>query len=381
VPVRTVMSTRERLAGVVVWTIAATVAVTALFASWGHLSWRQVLEHSTANALFSGICVTLCVLVLPKIAPWAHRRLPAVLAWSVIAATLAVLGTAGSLIATATAVVLRILPASRFFAEWYPVALRTSIYFTLIFGLAGTMIQQLRFRLASTTVALRTKERDEAEARRLVAEAQLASLEARVDPHFLFNTLNSIAALVRDRPADAERVIEQLSSLMRSSLDRRASSLVTLDEELALVRSYLEIERIRFGERLRFRVESPSELGSALVPRLSLQTLVENCVKYAVSPSREGAAVAVRAAADGGRLHLSVEDDGPGFDSSHLPESHGLHLLKSRLAMTFGDRAAFRIDSKPGRTSAALDLPLTTVPPVPQVENRIEMTSKDLGCP
>src|SRR5215471_4542709 len=338
---RSVMSTRERLAGVVVWTIAATVAVTALFASWEHLSWRQVLENSTTNALFSGICVTLCVLVVPKIAPWLHRRLPAVLAWTVIAATLAVLGTAGSLLATATAVVLRIVPASRFFAEWYPVALRTSIYFTLIFGLAGTMIQQLRFRLASTTVALRTKERDEAEARRLAAEAQLASLESRVDPHFLFNTLNSIAALVRDNPAAAERVIEQFASLMRSSLDRHASSLVRLDDELGTVRSYLEIERVRFGERLRFHIDLDPAAGPALVPRLALQTLTENSVKYAVSAAREGATVAVRATAHNGRLRVSVEDDGPGFDSTSLPEGHGLQLLKSRLTMIFGDRARF----------------------------------------
>ena len=116
------------------------------------------------------------------------------------------------------------------------------------------------------------------------------------------------------------------------------------------------------------------------MPRLSLQTLVENCVKYAVSPSREGASVAVRAAADGERLRISVDDDGPGFDSSHLPEAHGLHLLKSRLAMTFGDRAAFRIESTPGHTMAVLDLPLTTVPAAPQVETRVELTSKDLGC-
>jgi two-component system sensor histidine kinase AlgZ len=264
---------------------------------------------------------------------------------------------------------------------WYPDTLKVSIYFTLAFGLAGAAVGEARARLASTTLALRTKERDEAEARRLATEAQLASLEARVDPHFLFNTLNSIAALVRDRPGDAERVIEQLSSLMRSSLDRRTSSLVTLEEELTLVRSYLEIERVRFGERLRFRIESDPEPRAALVPRLSLQTLVENCVKYAVSPSREGAAVAVRVAADGGRLRISVEDDGPGFDSSHLPESHGLLLLKSRLAMTFGEQAAFRIDSKPGRTMVLLDLPLTAVPPVPLVESRGEATSKDAGCP
>src|SRR5207245_321098 len=119
------------------------------------------------------------------------------------------------------------------------------------------------------------KERDEAEARRLAAEAQLASLEARVDPHFLFNTLNSIAALVRDRPADAERVIEQLAALMRSSLDRTAS-LVPLEDELAVVASYLDIERVRFGNRLRFAIAPPAGAGRGLVPRLSVQTLAEN---------------------------------------------------------------------------------------------------------
>src|SRR6185369_6496047 len=198
--------------------------------------------------------------------------------------------------------------------------------------------------------------------------------------HFLFNTLNSIAALVRDRPADAERVIEQLSSLMRSSLDRRASSLVTLDEEVALVRSYLDIERVRFGERLRFQIDPASGCGSALVPRLSLQTLAENCVKYAVSPSRGGAAVAVRAAADGERLRVSVEDDGPGFDGSHLPDGHGLQLLKSRLAMTFGDQVALHIESKPGRTMVVLDLPLTTVPSAPHVSSRVDDTPADSRC-
>ena len=374
------MSTRERLAGVVVWTIAATIAVTALFASWEHLSWRQVLENSTTNALFSGICVTLCVLVVPKIAPWAHRRLPAVLAWTVIAATLAVLGTAGSLLATATAVVLRIVPPGRFFAEWYPVALRTSIYFTLIFGLAGTMIQQLRVRLASTTVALRTKERDEAEARRLAAEAQLASLESRVDPHFLFNTLNSIAALVRDNPAAAERVIEQFASLMRSSLDRHASSLVRLDDELGTVRSYLEIERVRFGERLRFRIDLDPAAGPALVPRLALQTLTENSVKYAVSAAREGATVAVHAARQDSRLRVSVEDDGPGFDPAQLPEGHGLQLLRSRLTMIFGERAALDIESRPGRTAVTLDVPFETVQPRAQIETRPADPERDRSC-
>jgi LytS/YehU family sensor histidine kinase len=226
---------------------------------------------------------------------------------------------------------------------------------------------------------LRTKERDEAEARRVAAEAQLASLEARVDPHFLFNTLNSVAALVRDRPADAERVIEQLASLMRSSLDRRAS-LVPLDEELAMVRSYLEIEHVRFGDRLRFRIDPPTAGGDALVPRLSLQSLVENSVKYAVSPLREGASIAVRAMSREGRLHVEVEDDGPGFDTTVTVDGHGLQLLKTRLAMIFGDRAALVAVSHAGRTIVTLDLPCeSAVPEQRPIDARAAMTHAAKG--
>ena len=122
-------------------------------------------------------------------------------------------------------------------------------------------------------MALRTKERDEAEARRLAAEAQLASLESRVNPHFLFNTLNSIATLVHDNPSAAERMTTQLAALLRSSLDG-GSPLVPLADELNIVRAYLEIERVRFGERLRFDVRTDDDAGRLRVPRLAVQTLV-----------------------------------------------------------------------------------------------------------
>ena len=273
------------------------------------------------------------------------------------------MGAAGSVLATTLGVILGFIPRARFVAAWYPNALKISIYFTLLFGLAGTVIQELRGRLATTTVALRTKERDEADARRLAAEAQLASLESRVEPHFLFNTLNSIAALIRENPPAAERVVVQLASLMRSSLDRRGLALVALDDELAIVRSYLEIEHVRFGDRLRFSIEPLPGRDAPLLPRLSLQTLVENSVKYAVTPSRGGAAIIVRAARIDDGLRVSVDDDGPGFDASHVLDGHGLQLLKNRLAMIFGARAGMTITSRPGKTSIVLDLPFETVQP------------------
>jgi len=374
------VSNYRRLLTTAAWTIFGSSAATFAFEHGPALTAWEFVVQTIANILFSGPCVALCVFALPSVVPYCHRTFRMPIDWIFIVATLVAFGLAGSFTGGIAGIAIGLIPPSQPFMAWYAVAAKVAVYFTVIFGLSGTFVHELRARLAKTTVALRTKERDEAEARRLAAEAQLASLEARVDPHFLFNTLNSIAALVRDRPADAERVIEQLSSLMRSSLDRRASSLVTLDEEVALVRSYLDIERVRFGERLRFQIDPASGCGSALVPRLSLQTLAENCVKYAVSPSRGGAAVAVRAAADGERLRVSVEDDGPGFDGSHLPDGHGLQLLKSRLAMTFGDKAALHIESKPGRTMVVLDLPLTTVPSAPHVSSRVDDTPADSRC-
>ena len=118
-----------------------------------------------------------------------------------------------------------------------------------------------------------------------------------------------------------------------------------------------EIERVRFGDRLRYDVQVADRLGAALVPRLALQTLVENSVKYAVSSRQAGASIRIRATDGGGRVRLEVEDDGPGFDTACTPDGHGLALVRSRLAMTFGDRASLRVESRPGRTLVTLDLP------------------------
>jgi sensor histidine kinase YesM len=342
--------------------VGGSLAATLTFTNFGATPWRQFVDQTVANLLFGACCVIPCVFLLPSVVPAVRRRFPFPLAWLTIAATLATIGAAGSFVAAVIAVATGLTHSP--FWSWYPNSLRVSIYFTLIFGITGTAVQELRSRLASTTLALRTKERDAADARRVAAEAQLASLEARVDPHFLFNTLNSIAALIRENPPAAERVVVQLASLMRSSLDR-GLALVPLDEELAIVRSYLEIEHVRFGDRLRFTIEALVEGGAPLVPRLSLQTLVENSVKFAVSPARDGASIRVSASAGDGHLRVAVEDDGRGFDASTLPDGHGLRLLESRLAMTFGERASLRIDSRPGRTIVTLDLPIETSAPAP----------------
>jgi LytS/YehU family sensor histidine kinase len=209
---------------------------------------------------------------------------------------------------------------------------------------------------------LRTMERDEAIARQLAAESQLALLESRVQPHFLFNALNSIAALIPQDPALAERMVGQVASLLRSSLDAQMARLVPLEEELRVVRAYLEVERVRFGDRLRYQVHVSNGAARIEVPPLSVQTLVENSVKYAVSPRRGGASVTVHASADHGIARVEVRDDGPGFSDRDVRAGHGLALLRSRLALLFGDRAGLRIDYAPGRTSVVMEIDDSRVP-------------------
>jgi LytS/YehU family sensor histidine kinase len=193
---------------------------------------------------------------------------------------MAALGLAGSVAAISALVAAGIIPRLDF-TRWFAGNFRITIVATLTIGLFITAYEMMRKRLDAATLALRTKERDEAEARRIAAEAQLASIESRVQPHFLFNTLNSIAALVHDDPDGAERMTGQLAALLRSALDSTAVPVVSLDEELRVVRAYLDIERVRFGERLRYEVRLGDGTSSARVPRMALQTLVENSVKYA----------------------------------------------------------------------------------------------------
>jgi two-component system, LytTR family, sensor histidine kinase AlgZ len=172
----------------------------------------------------------------------------------------------------------------------------------------------------------------------LAAEARLASLESRVRPHFLFNALNSAIALIPEEPHRAEDVLERLCALLRFSLDAQAR-LVPLGEELRVVTDYLEIERVRFGDRLAYTIDVPEELRALEVPAFAVQTLVENSVKYAVSARKQGAHVRVSARREAGRLALDVRDDGPGFTGEIWVPGHGLDGLRARLDAVYGARA------------------------------------------
>jgi LytS/YehU family sensor histidine kinase len=228
---------------------------------------------------------------------------------------------------------------------------------TIAAGITIGIYTTMRERLEQTTLELRTQELERERALKLATEAQLASLESRIHPHFLFNTLNSISSLIPEDPARAERLLEQMAALLRFSLDAHHCGLVPLERELKIVGDYLEIERARFGDRLRYRIEIPSDLNQSQIPPLALQTLVENSVKYAIAPNRAGGEIRIAGARSHGSCQLEVSDSGPAFRLEAAPAGHGIDNLKGRLSTLFGSAASLALERAGGRNTLVLCVP------------------------
>lgn len=244
--------------------------------------------------------------------------------------------------------------------DYWP-AVRTafpfSVVITLVVGLGVASYETLRYKLQSTTLELRTKQVEQERACKLLAEAQLSSLESRIHPHFLFNTLNSISALIPSDPQLAEDTVGKLASLLRFSLGANHSSLVPLSQELKIVLEYLEIEKTRFGARLSYAINVPEELLDAKVPPLALQSLVENVVKHVVSQRRQGATIQVSGDENFNLVRLSVVDDGPGFSLDAIHPDHGLGNLIARLELLFGNEGRLDVTRENGKTAVSLSFP------------------------
>ena len=170
--------------------------------------------------------------------------------------------------------------------------------------------------------------------------AELRSLRYQVNPHFLFNTFNSLSALVMTGKAErAEQMIQTISRFYRHSLADDSTGDVTLEDEIDLQEHYLEIESVRFPERLRVRVDLPSELAGYKVPGMILQPLVENSVKYGVSVSSKPVTISITAREEYGRLVLTVSDDGPGSAGDKHGFGIGLANVRDRIEARFGNAA------------------------------------------
>lgn len=208
----------------------------------------------------------------------------------------------------------------------------------------------LYFALVNAEQA-RAAERREGEYRRAAKAAELRSLRYQVNPHFLFNTLNSLSALVMTGKSDAaEQMIQTLSNFYRRSLVSDPSADLALEQEVAQQQLYLEIEAARFPERLRVAIDLPAALADARVPGMILQPLVENSVRYGVSPVIRAVTIRITAREENGQLAIEVSDDGPGGSGTKSGGGFGIGLanVRDRLAARYGDAAAVESDARPG---------------------------------
>ena len=195
-----------------------------------------------------------------------------------------------------------------------------------------------------------------AEARSQVTEAQLAALQARMNPHFLFNALNTVAALVRESPESAERTVENLSDVLRRTLDRSRDPLRTVGDEVDYLRSYLTVEQERWGDRLKVEWNVDPATRDLALPTMSLQPLVENALVHGLGAHLDGGKLTVGAELAGDRLVLTVTDDGAGY-SPRAEEGMGLGNLRRRLETLYGDEASLRVERRHPGTRAVLELP------------------------
>lgn len=198
-----------------------------------------------------------------------------------------------------------------------------------------------------------------------LAQAQLQNLKMQLHPHFLFNTLNSISALISVEPEAAERMIARLSDLLRLTLEHAGTQKVTLRQELSFLEQYLEIEQTRFQDRLSVTMDVAPETLEARVPTLILQPLVENAIRHGVAPRATPGEVHIRAGRSNGLLELQVRDDGPGVpDERHVREGIGLNNTRRRLDQLYGDRHRFELrNGADGGLEVRLAVPFRTTDP------------------
>jgi two-component system LytT family sensor kinase len=192
-------------------------------------------------------------------------------------------------------------------------------------------------------------------------EARLTALTSQINPHFLFNTLNSVSSLIRSNPEQARSVVYKLSSILRRLL-RKTDNLTPLREELAFIDNYMSIEMVRFGEKLRFIKEIEPETLDRLVPSMLLQPIIENSIRHGLSSKVEGGMIRVRTWLADGKLQLMVEDDGVGIPETRLAtlfeQGIGVSNVNERLKVLFGPDYRMWIDSKPGEgTRTGIEIP------------------------
>ncbi len=309
-------------------------------------SLREVLLVVVTNQIYSHVIGMLASYTIPMVAV-RYWDVPLRKSGPIIAISLMLIGAAGAAISVGICWSIGLIPRNEVGRTLMGSSM-VAITATLIIGFASMAFEHVKRGIHFSTLELKQQLLEKERLEKLAAEAKLAALQSRLQPHVLFNTMNSILSLIREDPRAAEEMMQRLTRLLRYALDAQEKSLVTLSEEMKLVTDYLEVERTRFGSRLRFEIDLPAELESAEVPPYSVQTLVENSMKDAVAPKREGGEIGVSVSRDNGSLVIQVRDDGQGFSIDDMQQGHGLDTLSKRIELLFPGKGGLEIANHQG---------------------------------
>ena len=337
--------------------------VIAIATWWSQSGWNVHLlpVHLADSFIHSAIYGTSFGLAMPYVAerlaifkaPWN---------WISIIASLWVIAIAATVIVELFLLVSGLATRARFWPEF--VYKSVSVFLiALIIALCIWAYEAVRNQIRDTNLALRTQQFQKERALKLLSEARFNSLQSRLHPHFLFNTLNSISSLITENPELAEQLVQRLAALLRITLDGRERTYITLREELNLVLDYADIERARLGERLSFCLSTLPELDHLAIPPMSLQPLVENSIAYAISPKLNGGEIKLWARQQADKLIISVWDNGPGFEEDQISDGRSIDNLRSRLTLLFGDAASLSIASRDGDNAVIISMPVMNLSP------------------
>jgi two-component system LytT family sensor kinase len=312
------------------------------------------------NAIFSSsewlflAALTPIILLLARRVPLRRERIGRIIAIHGIGAMLLCIGWAT--LGISLGWLLRTFPWQGNFGRDYLSWIMTSVPWSVVmyFAFLGCVYAFTYFAEA------REREAQQARLSAQLAEARLGALRMQLNPHFLFNSLNALAVLVRDQNTrDASRMLELLGGVLRQVLQGQKRQEITLSEELHFIEQYLAIEQVRFSDRLHVEWSIDPSLRDALVPEFILQPLVENAIRHGIAKRSEAGKIEVTAAADADSLVLTVRDDGPGYRAENGESGVGLVNTRERLVTLFGDAGRLELRrGENGGTIATLRFPL-----------------------
>jgi sensor histidine kinase YesM len=243
--------------------------------------------------------------------------------------------------------------------DWsHPYALPI-VFVGLFFGIIAAIVSALFEHIEALDMEVKQRELNLVESEKRQMEAQLKMLQAQIEPHFLFNTLANVSSLIDSDPALSKRLLERLNDWLRIALVRTRSDHTTLGDELDMLENYLQILKIRFGERLRWTMDVDEDVRGSIFPPMLLQPLVENAVRHGIEPKIGGGEIVICAVINNASLHVEVNDSGVGLIGNADVGGAGLVNVRTRLATLFGEAGKLSVENNVDvGATARLELPI-----------------------